>query len=165
MVAGPPAARASRGDPHPPEGRSAWVPMGEGEEAVILPRDQLVSLLERSSVQVVGTPGAEWIRTTMPVLARNTVDETIIASGEGCYWSPRGFYLRLEGDLVGGEGNETVLPAGTDVFVDPSSSVKLVGKSEGGVVRPAKGPDTFLDAAVGVSLIVGVGVFVGVGLG
>jgi hypothetical protein len=137
--------------------------MGEGEEDVILPRDQLVSLLERSNVQVVGTPGAQWIHTTMSVLARNTIDETIIDGGSGRYWSPRGFYLRLVGDLDDADGN-TILPAGAEVFVDPSSSVALVGKAEGGVVRPAKGPDTFLDAAVGFSLIVGVGVFVGVGL-
>lgn len=132
---------------------------------MILRRDQLVSLLERSNVQEAARIGAEWIRTEMPVLARNTIDETIIASGEGRYWSPRGFYLRLEGDLVGGEGNETILPAGTVVFVDASSSVKLIGKSEGGVVRPATGPDMWLDAVFGFSAIVGVGVFVGLGLG
>lgn len=130
---------------------------------MILPRDQLVSLLERSHVQVAASPGAEWITTRTPALARNTIDETIIANGSG-YWSPRGFYLTLMADLDDAEGN-VVVPSGTLVFADPASTVSLVGKSENGTVRPVPSMSTRSDAMVGASLVVGSAVFVAAGLG
>jgi hypothetical protein len=121
---------------------------------MILRRDVLISVVEGASVQLVATPGAEWITTSMPVLARNTIDETILpVSGVvGRYWSPRGLYVRLEGDLVAGEDNHVVLPSGSMVFVDPSSSVSPIEKVGPGTVRTWQ-KRSHVDATIGSVLL------------
>ena len=115
---------------------------------MILRRDVLVSIVEGSSIQLVATPGAAWVRTVNPVLARNLIDENLLpaAGTGGRYWSPRGLYVTLVSALEDAEGNEA-LPTGAHVFVDPSSSLTLVGKAEAGRlphVRNAHEEDAFI---------------------
>lgn len=119
---------------------------------MILRRDTLISVVEGSSIQLVATPGAEWIRTANPVLGRNLIDEDLIpVSGGGeRYWSPRGFYVRLTSSLEGEDGAE-VLAAGSEVFVDPSSSVTLVGKAGAGPLPLSN--RSHVDALIGSVLL------------
>ncbi len=91
-------------------------------------RDQMLSLLAGSHVQVAGEPGASWVTVRDAVSVRSHSEESVVRSSsvDGGYWSPHGFYLVLLADLTGADG--TTIGAGTVVFADASSTVSIVGK-------------------------------------